>query len=343
MLFREPGGGEASPSLPKTVHFEHALFDRVAEGVFRKTDAGEPVFSIEIGDSQAMLSLRGIRLEFDFDDHSPDAAMLDLVTRSLDFVKALRVGDPIPSELLTGKPSWEITDVHRVIAQHRLSMQLVTWLSGEEQLITDPDQLRQIAEDPQTQKRVNEGLKAAASALGLGDDKMKVLALIENLAEELAPIEALRDRFHQVTKVRDRIQHLRRVSGKGTTMFEVADSVARLIEASVADFTSRFEAIDAQTGKIMTALRNVTGQRKFIRTQRDDLFCRLASWDSVLAKWRSVEQYNDEVSIELLRETYRFLAPRYMDVDQWVLLSQLQSGAGQGHDPDGGMRSAMEW
>jgi hypothetical protein len=331
----ESGDGEASPNLPKTVHFEHVLFDRVDEGVFRKTDTGEPVFSISIGDTQAMLSLRGMRREFDFTDDSPDAVMLDLVTRSLDFVKALRVGDRIPSELLTGKPSWKITEVHRVIAQQRLSMQLVTWLSGEEQLIMDPNQLRQIVEDPETQKRVNEALRAGAKALGLGDDKVKVLELIESLAEELAPIEALRDRM----------QHLRRVSGKGTTIFDVVDSTARLIEAAVADFTSRFEAIDTQTEEIMTALRNVTGQRKFIRSRRDDIFCRLASWDSILAKWRSVEQYSEEVSVELLRETYRFLAPRYMEVDQWVLLSQLQGGAGQRHNGDDAdiMRSAMEW
>ncbi len=344
----------AETELPSKVAFEIPLFERVDEGVFRKSSDGVAMFALRIGETEATLPLNGIALEYNLEPNSPDAAMLKLVAEGLNFVTALRLGDAIPKELLTGEPSWEITASHRLFAQQRLSMQLVTWMSGEELMAADPAQLVAIAEDAEMQKSVNEALGAAADELGFGGDKEKVLALIEDLSEELAPIEALREKLEKVLGIRRKVLALRRIYGKEMSALEIANSVARLMEIAAAQFTVRFEEIDMKTSEIMTAMRNMAEQKKYIRQQRDDLYCRLMSWDEMFEWWDQVVIENNGDNVETMRESYRFLAPRFMQVDEWVLMSQVQSSGKP--DPtrinevkdrtkggDGQMASGMPW
>ena len=319
----------AERELPTEVTFEHSVFNRVDDGVFRLSPDGEAVFAMRIGETEASLSLPGIRREFGIEEGSADAIMLDLVIDALKFVQALRIGDPVPKELLTGEPSWDIQAEHMVLAQQRLSMQLVTWVTGEEILITDPDQLLQVAADDLTKKRINEAIGVAAEELGFAGDKEKVLALIENLAVDLAPIEALRDRFSEVLEIRGKVQVLRRIFRKEMSALELADSVIRLMDVVIGEFNERFSDIDAHTSEIISALRNMDEQKEYIREQRDDLYCRLFVWDETLADWRGMQPGEAEGAADLLRTTYRFLSPRYMTVDEWTLMSQIQPGGGQ--------------
>lgn len=349
----KPDDAVSKADLPTEVSFKHAIFTRVDEGVFRQSPDGESIFVMRIGETEASLPLSGIRREFDIENGSPDAVMLDLVTDALKFVQALRLGDPIPKELLTGEPSWDIQPEHMVLAQQRLSMQLVTWVTGDEVLITDPSQLLQVANDDNTKKRINEAIGMAAEELGFPGDKEKVLALIEDLAVDLAPIEALRDRYTEVLEIRTKVLLLRRLFAKEMSSLEVADSVARLMEVAVEELGERFSGIDAQTSEIISALRNISAQKEYIRAQRDDLYCRLFVWDETLAEWRKIEAGVTDGADDLLRTTYRFLSPRYMTVDEWVLMSQLQPGAGDSANineiadrssgGDGKLRTGMSW
>jgi hypothetical protein len=294
-------------------------------------------------------------MEYNLAPDSPDAIMLNLVAEGLNFVAALRLGDPIPKELLTGEPSWEIRAAHRVLAQQRLSMQLVTWMSGEELMEADPAQLLAIAEDAEMRNSVNEALGAAAEELGFGGDKEKVLALIEELAEELAPIEALREKLEKVLEIRRKVLALRRIYGKEMSSLEIANSVARLMEIAANQFTERFDEIDAKTSEIMAAMRNMGEQKKYVRKERDDLYCRLVIWDEMFAWWDQVVLENNGDNVETMRESYRFLSPRFMQVDEWVLMGQVQGSTGKvdkaritevkdrSKGGDGELQTGMRW
>lgn len=344
-----------SSDLPSTVAFEMTLFSRVDDGVFRKSSDGVPVFALRIEETEATLPLKGIAMEYNLAPDSPDAIMLNLVAEGLNFVAALRLGDPIPKELLTGEPSWEITPAHRLLAQQRLSMQLVTWMSGEELMEADPAQLLAIAEDAEMQSSVNEALGAAAQELGFGGDKEKVLALIEELAEELAPIEALREKLEKVLEIRRKVLALRRIYGKEMSSLEIANSVARLMEIAANQFTERFDEIDAKTSEIMAAMRNMGEQKKYVRKERDDLYCRLVIWDEMFAWWDQVALENNGDNVETMRESYRFLSPRFMQVDEWVLMGQVQGSTGKvdkaritevkdrSKGGDGELQTGMRW
>lgn len=344
----------AKTELPNKVAFQTPLFGRVDEGVFRRSSDGVAVFVLRIGETEATLPLKGIAMEYKLTPDSPDAIMLKLVDDALNFVSALRVGDDIPKELLTGEPSWEISEDHRLLAQQRLSIKLVTWMSGEQLMETDPSQLLAIAEDAEMQKSVNEALSVAAEELEFGSDKEKVLALIEELSEELAPIEALRVKLEKVLEIRNKIQALRRIYGKELSSLELADSVARLMEVAVAEFTERFDEIDSMTSEILDALRNMGERKKYIRQRRDELFCRLISWDDMFAWWDEVELESNSHNVETMRESYRFLAPRFMQVDEWVLLGQVQGNGNpdlsrvtevkdRSSGGNGQLQTGMEW
>ncbi len=177
-----------------TVNFDQKFFTAVEGSYFRKSKhSNEPVFVMNLAGEEILLPFPGIRREFHIEEESADDKMLELVSSGLDYVKVLMPGDDLPSELLTGEASWEITDAHRNIARQRISMQLVSWMSGDENLITDPDQLLQIADDPGVKEKINQAFSEAAKEIGGGDgDADMVIDMIEELAEELSYIVSVR-------------------------------------------------------------------------------------------------------------------------------------------------------
>jgi uncharacterized protein YerC len=322
--------GETQPAAPGAdgvVAFEHPFFAKLEGAYFSLTgDSDEPALVVALGDNPASLPFPGIQREFDISDASPDGQMLHKVAEALNYVAALRVGDPLPAEVLTGKASWEITAEHRLIAQSRLNLQLVTWLSGGENLYTDIDQLRQIASDPGTKAKVNEAFSQAAEQIGFGrQNREQVIHLIEDLAEELAHIEALRERMADVDMMVEKIQTLRRLYGHSMSVLEIVDPVARLIVRGRKAYQDIFDQLDAQTGEVIAALKNVDAQKLYIRRIRDDLYKRLNAWQDMFKKWHAMKAVRSHDAEELLRQTYRFLAQRFMKVDEWHLYTKLQT------------------
>lgn len=319
---------ETAPGSGDVVRFVHKVFSSMPEAYFRlsEQDRDLPVMMVPFGDNSVALPFDGLRKEFGIEKGSADDKMLELVAEGLNFVVLLRPGDPIPAELLTGAPSAEISPDHRQIAYHRLTMQLVTWVTGDESLITDREQLAQIAEDPGTKKRVNEGLGEAAKRLGLpAGEKEKILELMGRLADDLAAIEALRDRFRGVEAMDRKIQDLRGVIKSQQIMIELLDPVARLMTTAAKQFRDEFDEIDAQTGEIIALLKNIDSQLVYIREKRNDLHKRLMAWDETLDAWDEAKIEDCEATLRLLRETYRFLAPRFMAVDEWALVTKAQA------------------
>ncbi len=307
------------------VTFEHWFFHKVDDLHFQLSEqSGEPVMLVKYAKNDVSMSFRGVKREFKITDDSPDGRMLDQVAKSLKFVKGLRIGDPLPREILTREASWDLSNRHRTIAHQRVSVQLVNWMTGGDQVITEPEELLQLADDPLIKKQVSRAFGEAAIKLGLGvDHKEEVVQHVQTLANELAYIEALRDRFRRVRTMEEKIQTLRRLYGRERSVLQVADQVARLGERAVSEFNAMFLEIDAQTGEILSVLRNLNSQIAYIRDKRDELYVKLSAWDDILAQWDNVVMKVIPGNPELLRRTYHFLAPRYMMVKEWVLMTKL--------------------
>ena len=324
-------------TAPK-VRFDHWFFAKM-EDIFFQLSNGEkePTLVAKYSKNDVVLTLKGITKEFDIDPKSSDGWMLEQIAKGLKYVKGLRLGDPLPKEILTREASWSLSKRHQEIAYQRVSLQLVNWMSGGDNMITDPDELLQLAEDPAIKKQISTAFGEAAEKLGYGrDEKEKVVQHVEELAKELAYIEALRDRFRRIKIMDDKIQGLRRLYGREKSVLEIADQVARLGERAVKEFEQLFLEVDAQTGEILAVLKNLSTQIPYIRDKRDDLHIRLMAWDDILDRWQQTEVKASQQNLTLIRDTYKFLAPRFMVVKEWVLMTKLQDGGTKGVSQVGG-------
>ncbi len=319
------------------VRFEHKVFSSFEDIAFRRsTQDNKPVMMVNMGGSEVALTINSLKNEFNIADATTDGKMLKLIAEALDFVRELKPGDKLPKEVLTGEPSWEVSPRHIEIAKQRLNMQLVTWLSGGETLITDPEALLQIAEDPTTKDKVSNAFAEAAEQLGFGRDREKVIGLIEMLAHELAHIEALRDMYAKVVEISGKVQTLRKLYSRERSVYDIADRVARLIKLATDGFEDTFSQTDANTGEIMSVLKNIDAQVAYIRKARDMLYRQLMAWDDTFEMWANTPAQQSHKVPDILRETYRFLAPRYMPVDEWKLYTKLSAQQDEA-------KSAMTW
>ena len=309
---------------PEHFTFEHKLFRSSEDGHFRRSADGskEPLFVLKIDDNEFSLPFPGILKEFEIEEDAPDCRMLELVEEALHYQRVIRPGDPVPKEMITGEASWEITEDHRRIAMQRLNVQLACWMTGEERLINDPEQLQQIAEDPATRAKVKEALDQAAKQLNLGEDGKEILlGRIEELVDDLAGVESLRDYLDRIRLIEAKVQRLRRLYGNEMSILDIADPVARLTTLARTGVEDDFDMIDAQTGEVIAVLKNMEAQTKFIREMRDDLHRRLVEWEEMFEMWGPVRPVPSEENANVLRMSYRFLAPRYMQEDEWDLRS----------------------
>lgn len=310
-----------------SVVFDHEFFKSFSGVHFRLTNEGEPVAVLALSPTtEAVVSLSSIRKQFGIAESSPDGRMLNQVAESLNFVVGLRMGESLPTELTTGQSTWTPSERHVTLARHRLTLQLVTWVTGEEHIFTSSEELMMLVEDPKTRKTITIAFGDAAVRLGLDrSNHDAVIAQIELVAQELSHIEALRDMFAKVRQVDEKVQGFRGLFGADEMMRDTTSQVAKLSKRCVDQFTSLFEQVDAQTGEIVSMLKNISSQVEYIRKARDDLYRRLHPWDSACERWKTVYTNKSPDTVAAIHDLYRFLAPRYMVVREWALMSQLRA------------------
>jgi hypothetical protein len=154
--------------------------------------------------------------------------------------------------------------------------------------------------------------------LGL-PDRAAVIGLVEELARELAYIEALRDRLLRRAKVMaEKLNRIAKAFRGDASHLETLTQVRRLAATALKQMSRRFDELDAQTGEVMSALRNADSQRTFIRSNRDWLYRTQRAWQSLLTEWESAGIGFDEGVLQLLNRTYQFLAVRFMPVTEWA-------------------------
>jgi hypothetical protein len=311
---------EAPGATERTTHFafQNKLFS-LEGGYFSMTrDSREPVFHVLLGELQAALPLATLRTEFTIPADSPDGRLLEIVEKSLRYVKEICPNDEIPRELLDGSASWAVEERHRLVAQSRLALQVSTWLSGEETVISDVAQLQQLADDPATKQRVQNAIGEIAERLGIGRErKQQVMDKIDQFARELAYIEALRERCGAVKQVVVMLNRLMKVYRSDKSVTEDIVRVLQLLRAPALEFDTTFELIDAQTGQILNVLQKFTAQVSFVREMRNDLHQRLLKWDELLAKWEGLSASRSPEAEALIKESYRFAAYHFPQQQSW--------------------------
>ena len=309
--------------MERSTHFafEHKVF-AIDGALFQiAKDTGEVLLYVNLGDIQAALTLESLRREFMIPEESNDAQLLETVKKSLRYVRVIRPGDSIPKELLDGTASWEVTDLHRSIARSRLTLQLISWMTGQEEVISDVDRLQQIANDPRSRQRVQLATTAIAERLGLPpDQKEKITDMVEALARDLAYIEALRSHTRGVTMVLNKIDATMALYRRDKSMLENLQRVRILIQKPIDWFSVQFDNIDAQTGEILNMLKRFNDQIAYIRDSRDDIHFEMLKWEDMINEWKDVQIVMGEKMEKRIREIYHFLASNYPQFREWPLM-----------------------
>ncbi|MDR3517934.1 MAG: hypothetical protein P4M00_19195 [Azospirillaceae bacterium] len=316
----EQASSKVSSGQSTLFAFEHRVFTLKGCYFAPVAESRDAAFHLPLGDGlKGAIALPTLASEFSIEPDSHDGQLLSIIEKSLKFVKEIRPGDSIPREILDGTASWAVKDHHRQIARARLSLQLVSWLTGNETQLLDVAQLAQIAEDAGTRQRVNDATGQIAERLGIGRERREeVLEMIDNLVRELAYIEALRERYGAVQSLSEKLKALARTYRRDSTFRDEIFRMQVLIKAPLSTFDTIFGQVDAQTGEILSVIRNIVAQIKFIRECRDDLHIALMLWDEVIDEWAtaSTSETNPEVEL-LLKKTYRFLARNFSVMVKW--------------------------
>ncbi len=300
--------------------FAHKVFS-VAGALFQiDSHTDEPVYSVDLGDVRANLTFVALRAAFGLGPEDPDSRLLDDVARGLSFVRCIRPGDTIPSELLDGTASWTVSDQHRAIARGRITVGLMAWMSGNRSAQQmSMLELAKVAEDPETKGRVQAAFGKLAVELGLPPErKGDVVGQIDRLVDELTYIEALRERVGRARRIIDTLKRLRTAYKRERGVHDEIDRTIALAEPPVMKLEAQINDVDGQTGETANALRTLPRQIGFIRETRDRLHAQMMKWDDILSAWNGVPAERSGTIQRLVRDTYRFVARYFPAESEWI-------------------------
>jgi hypothetical protein len=293
-------------------NFQHRVFKTPGARFLLKGHQRVPTFRVDMGDMDGLIEIPILKKEFGIVPNGPDDQLIDLAVNGLRYVPDIKPGDTIPSELLTGKASWAVSPRHKKIAEQRLQVQLLSWVSGKEVLLTDPQEISMFLEQIENREKLRAAFGDAAKALGYEPGNTEpVVKQLELLARELCYIEALRDRFTLIPKIGEKMVELGKSYGSDRNAKMELNRVQALLQTGIQEYSDIFAEADAQTGEIVAALKSIERQVGYIRKIRDDLHCLIMQWDphiNDLGKWHTRRVPETDKALSNL---YRFLAPRF--------------------------------
>jgi hypothetical protein len=294
-----------------TFDFHHRVFGTPGARFLLKGHDKIPTFRVDMGDLDGLVDIDVLKKEFGLTATSHDGKLVDVAVAALRYVPDVKPGDTVPSELLTGEASWSVRPQHKRIAEQRLQVQLLSRVSGKEVLLTDPKEISNFLEQIENREKLRLAFREAAAALGFGENTEPVIKQLELLARELCYIEALRDRFTKIPLINDKITELGKSYGGDRNAKMELNRIQALLTTGIQEYTAMLAQIDAQTGEIISALKSIDRQVKYIREMRDQLHFLIMLWDphiNDLDKWHTRPTPETD---KVMRNLYRFLAPRY--------------------------------
>ncbi len=301
--------------------FQHKLF-LLPSVVFKLANDGSgPVMQLDLEAVRATISAGTICESFGIPAGSADSRLIDLLPRALKYIKEVRHGDSIPSEILDGRASWLIDPKYTEIANAKLTVQLVGWMQGEQIDLMAAEQALEKANDETTKRKVQDAFSAIAEKLGYARDRRsEVVDLVGRLGDELAYIEALRDRLlGRVRRMLAMFKTLEAGYRRERSVYEEIERTLLLLAKPARKLSDMFDELDANVGEILPTLRDYKTRVEYIRKQRDRLRELFLMWEEILELWSSLEAEPSSMAEQAIRHTYRFAARNFPQGSQWSL------------------------
>ena len=304
----------AAPAGPRNTHFDFQakVFQAPGACFMVKGKDKLPMFVVEMGGGEGIISLKDLRKTFAIEAGSHDDKLIDRAAAGLHYVPDIKPGDEIPNELLDGSASWTVARRHKTIARDKIQVQLLSWMSGKPVSYATQDDLKRILGSDENKKSLKEAFGRAAVALGYqASESEKVLDRIETLARELCYIEALRERALEVVKIQANLEGLTKVYN---TDLRVSADIGRmkiLIVKGIHELRDILDNVDAEVADVLGALKSIENVIKAVRKARDELHHILMEWDPTMAKWQNLNMVRSPEIDKAMTSTYQFLAGRF--------------------------------
>lgn len=295
-------------------NFESKVFQ--VEGCFFSiNESKDVIFNIPMGDMTGSVKLKSLCQEFGIEPDSNDYVLLEMVRRGIPYVRQIRPGDVIPSEVLDGSASWHIDPRHAEIARTKLSKRLIDWLMGTDGTEEDRAAILALAQDEDLKKRVNQALEKAATLIK--KKKEEVISRFDDLGKELAYIEALRDYYQEVYKHFTMLKRYQEFYRDDNNFIQEIERMRQLMKPPIESIKHTFDEVDMETSEVLPLLKNYEQKVSFIRNARDELHLNTATWQDLKDIWAGVPLERCDESKSALQQTYKFLAKNFTVSYSW--------------------------
>jgi len=312
-LIAATGGG-----INAIFSFEHKVFALPGARFAVDRQSETMMFYIRLGGLHVSLMPTVLRREFKIATLSHDSQLIELANRALRYVKEVRPGDSIPKELVDGSASWSIDEHHRRLARAKLLVAVANWRPTEGGSLSVESLLSITDAEIAARKEFKKGFAAIAQALGVEPRRrQEIVDQIDLVARELCYIEALREYTAQLRIIQEKVTQLAHISKGDPAIHEEVGRVLILLKPALVEFVDRFIEVDAQTGDLLTLLRNPSGQIRFIRDARDEIHSSLMPWADVFARWKDQEVAMNHMMDENVHALYAMLAANYAPARIW--------------------------
>ena len=197
--------------------------------VFVRDERREAILRIDLGGIQASIALAQVRSTLELPAGSPDIERLGLVGVALHYARAIRNGDPLPSELTDGRPSW--TPKNHVVARAREKLERALKMPLAAAAAQTADALAADASaSPLVQALARGRVRAAdlqdlVASMARIDWLSRAVMQIQGAVGEMATLAARRQAGRQNELARAAALGLREAAMWGTARAMLADSM----------------------------------------------------------------------------------------------------------------------
>ncbi len=309
-----PCAPAAAPGSLESFSFEHPALR--LEGAFFTLQPGslEPVMRVRLGGSSGTVPLRQVAATFDIKPDSPDGLLLRKVEVALRHVPAIRHGDRIPSEVVTGQASWAIEDRHKEMAALRIVGPLFRTIGR-----ADLGALEGTSDTAEAVRRqVRDVAEEIARRIGLEPSRrQEVVDRADLLVGEMAFIEALRGYYKPVFDMSRKLREIAKAHARDRGFADQLTSAQNLLKTPVQKLQKVLDDADALVADPVKALREVEATVKKLRRLRDALHFETMRWGDLPPRWATLRTDRDEAAGEALSLS-RFLSTNFYSVKSWA-------------------------
>lgn len=207
--------------------------------VFTRTPDREPVLKVDFGGNSAAVPLAMVDSAAELSAGHPDLSLLRIVAPALNYCETIAAGDPIPSELIDGRPSWRVAEGTLERVEQRILEALSARSAGdgttEAANVSEIIARELIGIDTRRKShivdQIRDHLDSAARSVRLREDVTRC----QRMVGEMATLGTQREAFAEQDRLRDAALKLRSVMVWATKRTMGLDMLANDIRGAIAD------------------------------------------------------------------------------------------------------------